>query len=93
VQAADAYNAGMQYTIRNIPKQLDQALRRKARAQRRSLNEVALEALSLGTGIGVNGNSPTKKRDLSDIAGTWVEDPAFDEVRAEHERIEPDEAQ
>jgi hypothetical protein len=31
-----------------------------------------------------------KQRDLSDLAGTWVEDPAFDEAIADQDRIDPD---
>ena len=36
----------MQYTIRNIPDPLDAALRRSAREQGKSLNDVAIEALA-----------------------------------------------
>jgi hypothetical protein len=31
-----------------------------------------------------------RKRDLSDIAGTWVEDPAFDEAIEAQRQIDPD---
>ena len=79
----------MQYTLRKIPRKVDQALRRRAKTQRRSLNDVALEALAKGAGIGANGEEPVKHIDLSGIAGTWVEDPIFDQIRAEHERIDP----
>ena len=89
VQAADAYNAGMQYTLRNIPKELDRALRRKARAEGRSLNDVAVEALSLGAGVGVNGKERVKYRDLSDIAGTYVRDPGFEQAMKEQDQIVP----
>ncbi len=65
----------MQYTIRNIPGSLDQALRRAAREQGKSLNEVAIETLARGAGVtGERG----RQRDLADIAGTWRKDPAFD---------------
>ena len=77
----------MQYTIRNIPKPLDQALRAKAKAERKSLNEVTLETLEVGAGL---SGQPVKRRDLSDLAGTWVEDPAFDEAIREHDRINPE---
>jgi hypothetical protein len=80
----------MQYTIRNISKQVDQALRRRAKQQRRSLNEVALEALALGAGISVNGSPPVKFRDLSDIAGTYVSDPGFEQAMKEQDQIHPD---
>ena len=78
----------MQYTIRNIPKPLDQALRKKAKVEKRSLNDVAIDAM-------VNGlrqqGYPVKKRDLSWIAGTWVEDPGFDEAMKDFERIDYEE--
>ena len=79
----------MQYTLRNIPKQVDQALRNRAKQQGRSLNEVALEALALGAGITSNGQKPVKYRDLSDIAGSWVEDPEFDKIMAELDQVDP----
>ena len=89
MQATDAYNAGMQYTIRNIPMHLDQALRRKAKKQGRSLNEVAIEALLIGAGVATDGQ-PVKRRWLDDIAGTWVEDPAFNQAMKEQDQIHPD---
>jgi hypothetical protein len=36
------------------------------------------------------GLCPQKQRDLSDLAGTWVEDRAFDEAIADQDRIDPD---
>ena len=75
----------MQYTIRNVPDYLDAALRSAASAQRKSLNEVMLDALARGAGV---GNVPCRKRDVSDIVGTWVEDPAFDAALAEQDTID-----
>ena len=73
--ACSAYNICMQYTIRNVPDTLDEALRRVARERGKSLNEVAIEALARGAGVsGERG----RQRDLNDIAGTWRKDPAFD---------------
>jgi hypothetical protein len=40
-----------QYTIRNVPKVVDRALRRRAERLRKSLNEVAVEALARGAGV------------------------------------------
>ena len=75
----------MQYTIRNVPDYLDAALRSAAHEQRKSLNEVMLDALARGTGL---GNVPSRKRDVSDIVGTWVEDPAFDSALADQDTID-----
>lgn len=79
----------MQYTIRNIPKRVDQALRKKAKSQGRSLNDVAIEALAIATGMIVPAK-PVQRIDLSDIAGTWVEDPEFDKIMAEQDQVDPE---
>jgi len=73
--------------LQNIPRQIDQALRAKAKAEGKSVDQVALEAIKTGLGLTPRGK---KKRDLSDIAGTWVEDPIFDEIRQYHERVDPE---
>ena len=86
-QAADDYSAAMQYTIRNIPKKLDQALRRRAKEQKRSLNDIVIEALSIVAGL-VPGKS-VRYRDLSDLAGTYVHDPGFEAGLQEQDQIDP----
>jgi plasmid stability protein len=83
--ACIAYNECMQYTIRNIPSSLDAALRQRAHEQGKSLNEIAIEALARGAGI---SGERIRKRDLSDIVGTWQEDPAFDEAIADQDKVD-----
>ena len=83
--ACIAYNNCMQYTIRKVPNTLDTVLRRWAREQGKSLNEVAIEAMARGAGL--TGRT-VRQRDLQDIAGTWREDDAFDRARAAHEVID-----
>lgn len=83
--ACNAYNNSMQYTIRNVPNTLDEALRRAAREQDKSLNEVAIEALARGAGV---TGERDRLRDLSDIAGTWRKDPAFDRAVAAQQTID-----
>jgi len=75
----------MQYTIRNVPRTLDEALRRAARERGKSLNEVAIEALARGAGLAGERN---RQRDLSDIAGSWRNDPAFDSALAEQDTVD-----
>ena len=75
----------MQYTIRNIPDYLDTTLRDFARREGKSLNEVAVAALVRGVGLEA---LERVKRDLSDIAGTWQEDAAFDNAIAEQQKID-----
>ncbi len=83
--AYTAYNGCMQYTIRNIPRMLDEALRRAARERGKSLNAVAIEALVRGAGV---TGEQHQRRDLSDIAGTWRKDPAFDSAVAAQDAID-----
>ncbi|MEE8584384.1 MAG: hypothetical protein V3T83_05975 [Acidobacteriota bacterium] len=77
----------MQYTVRNIPDALDTELRERARAQKKSLNEVTLETLARGLGL---SKEAVRYRDLSDVAGTWKEDPAFDQAIADQDAIDPE---
>jgi hypothetical protein len=76
----------MQYTLRGIPERLDLVLRERARAEGKSLNEVALCALADGLGV---GSQPAARRDLSDIAGTWKKDAEAEAAMASHDRIDP----
>jgi plasmid stability protein len=75
----------MQYTIRKVPGHVDAALRRRAQDQGRSLNEVAVEALARGAGV---GGERSRQRDLRDVAGTWRKDRAFDRALAAQDTID-----
>jgi hypothetical protein len=77
----------MQYTIRRIPPAVDAALRRKARAEGKSLNEAAVDALVEGAGL---SGAPQRRRDLSNIAGTWHEDAGFDAAIVAQDQIDED---
>lgn len=88
MQAFYAYSAGMkthQYTIRGVPLRTDQMLREKARRSKKSLNQTALEALQTGLGV---VEAPKQNHDFDEFAGTWVEDPAFDEAMKYFDRID-----
>jgi hypothetical protein len=73
----------VQYTIRGIPAHVDRALRAQAKKERKSLNELAVEALRQS--IGESGKVYT---DLDDLIGTWVEDPEFDKIMEEQRQID-----
>ena len=75
----------MQYTIRNVPKTLDAMLRDRARKEGKSLNEMVIEALARAMGF---SKEPLRQRDLTGIAGTWVEDPDFDRAIEDQDRID-----
>jgi hypothetical protein len=77
----------MQYTIRNVPDTLDKALRRTARSQGKSLNEIVIEALARGASV---ARQSSRQRDLGDIAGTWRKDAAFDSALAAQDTIDLD---
>lgn len=85
LRAYIAYNTWMQYTIRKVPSSLDAVLRRRAREQGKSLNEVAIEALARGAGV---SGERSRQRDLRDIAGTWRSDRAFDRALAAQDTID-----
>ena len=76
----------MQYTIRGIPPEVDAALRERARRTRQNLNGAALQALIVGVGL----SGERKKRDLSDLVGTWKSDPEFKTAIAEHDQVDED---
>ena len=76
-----------QYTIRSIPVAIDRVLRRRAKKERRSLNEVALEALRRGAGL---PEQPQVFVDLDDCVGTWKNDPACENAMAEHDLVDPE---
>jgi len=75
----------MQYTIRRVPESVDRALRKKAKEEGRSLNDVALEALRQAVNT---SDQPRRYTDLDEFIGTWVEDPEFDKAIAEQDQID-----
>lgn len=74
-----------QYTVRNLPRQLDQALRKKTNETGQSLNEVVVETLKRG--MGLTGES-VRYDDLDPLIGSWKEDPAFEEVLKLQDQID-----
>lgn len=76
-----------QYTLRNVPQKVDRALRRAAREAGKSLNQTALEILEGALGV---GGKPGRRRDLTDLAGTWKEDRETAAALADQRRIDPE---
>jgi hypothetical protein len=77
----------MQYTLRKVPREVDKALRQKAKQEGKSLNQVAVEALARGANV--DAVRP-KFRSLDFAIGTWVEDPEFDKAIEEQRQIDPE---
>ena len=77
----------MQYTVRKIPKRLDRAIRERARREGKSLNRVTIEALMQAFGL---DGERIRRRDLSDLAGSWKDDPETEQALAEQRRIDAD---
>jgi hypothetical protein len=76
-----------QYTVRAVPHHVDRAIRRKARQEGKSLNQVTVEALTAGSGM---GEEPLLYHDLDALAGTWVEDADFDAALRAQDEIDPE---
>ncbi len=75
----------MQYTIRGIPQVVDEAVRERAKAEGKSLNEVAVEALAEGLGL---GDEDIVRRDLSDVVGSWKKDTAVEAALSAQDRVD-----
>ena len=75
-----------QYTVRRIPRAVDEGLRRKAREEGKSLNQTAVEVLIAGLALSGNG---VVHRDLDFLVGTWVEDSAFDAAIQAQDQVDP----
>ncbi len=77
----------IQYTIRGVSGPIDAKIRERAAKEGKSLNEMVLEVLRSGLGI---GDTQVRFSDLDDLAGTWVSDPEFDRAIEEMDRVDPE---
>ncbi len=75
----------MQYTIRQVPPQIDRLIRQQVKKSHTSLNGVLLSILERGVGA---ANEPIEYHDLDELAGTWVADPEFDASMEAFESID-----
>lgn len=78
----------MQYTIRNLPAGLDRAIRDRARTENKSLNDVTIDALMRA--FGLSGATLPPQRDLTEIAGSWEDDPRLTAALEEQRRVDPE---
>lgn len=75
-----------QYTVRGVTSRVDEALRKRARQQDKSLNEVTLEALASAVGL---AEERPLYHDLDALAGTWVSDAEFDQAIEVQDQVDP----
>jgi hypothetical protein len=80
--------ATVQYTVRDVPAEVDRALRRKASTEGKSLNHVLRDALARDAGTDPAG--PDLHHDLDALAGTWDDDPDFDRAVADQDVVDDD---
>jgi len=77
----------IQYTVRNVPESVDQALRERAHRERKSLNQLTLELLAEAVGDVANGHP---RRNLASIAGSWASDADTEQALDDQRRIDPE---
>jgi hypothetical protein len=76
----------MQYTLRNVPPDLDRMLKARAKKLGKSVNQLALEALAQSVGTAL------KRRSLRNMPGSWSKREAteFDRFLEQERRIDPE---
>jgi plasmid stability protein len=79
-----------QLTLRGIPDALNRAIRERAQREKKSINRTVTDILA--EALGVEAGS-AKKRDLSDLAGSWSEAEVreFEAALAPFEQIDESE--
>jgi hypothetical protein len=77
----------MQYTVRDIPRDVDAALRKRAQRERKTLNQAAVEAMAEGLGL---EREPRPRRSVRDIVGALAKDPKLEAALDDQRRVEPE---
>jgi predicted transcriptional regulator len=74
----------MRYTLRNVPPEVDRALKALAKQLGKSVNRVAVEALARSVG------QPVRVRSLRGMPGRWTKKDAagLDAFLTEHRRVD-----
>jgi len=74
-------------TIRNLPPDVAEALKREKRRRGESLNQTVIELLSQGLGVG-----EPRSNGLARVAGRWSEDEfrEFQRAVASFEEVDPE---
>lgn len=77
--------ATIQYTIRQVPEEVDAKLRELAVKEECSLNYMVLDTLARAAGA---SEKPLAFHDLDSLAGSWVDDKAFDRAMEAFEQVD-----
>ncbi len=77
-------------TLRNIPREIQEAIQSRARDEGLSFNKTVLRMLE--EALGLRRGSEVLHHDLDHLAGTWSQEEAaeFDAALAEQRRIDPE---
>ena len=77
-------------TLRNLPPHVINAIRRRAKERRISLNRAVITLLEEGLGVG--SQTDATYHELDDLGGSWAreEAAAFDTALREQRSIDPD---
>lgn len=76
----------MQYTVENIPDEIERALRERAATENIALDRVLIDALARGLGLSTNGR---KSRNLSNIAGKGLITAEMRAAFEEQRQVDP----
>lgn len=76
----------VQYTIRDVPVEVDRHLRAVARRRGKSLNRTVLGLLCKEAGV----TESEVYADLDGFFGSWVDDPEIDRALAEQRKVDAD---
>lgn len=74
-----------QYTVRDVPVELDRRLRDSARHTNRSLNQTLVDLLARAAGV---SETTTTYKDLDSFFGSWTADANVDQALAEQRKID-----
>ena len=77
----------MQYTVRGVPRYLDQEIRGFAACQAKSLNQILIEVLCAGLGV---FKKVPKNPELMELVGSWVENEETEKAFASMRTIDED---
>ena len=80
----------IQMTLRYIPKNMDERIRALSKKSGESINQTILRLMKKS--LGMESDSPTKKRDVRKLAGTWTltDEQEFKKNTAVFERMDPE---